>query len=90
MPEFDDNQVECMKRIDELRTRLNDRGYQFIDAGPLNKIEQAASNFEEYINRLKGNRLRIKPKPFYRARFPLFLLLLGLLICLLIVWRLYS
>lgn len=88
MPAFEDNQAKCVKRIDELRQRLRDRGYQFIDARPLNDIEKASNKFEEHIERLSSGRLR-EPKRSFRSIYLLCLVLLGLLVCLGCLWRLY-
>lgn len=88
MPVFEDDQAKCIKRIDELRQRLCDRGYQFVDARPLNDIEKASDKFEKHIERISSGRLR-EPKRSFRSLYLLCLVLLGLLVGLGYLWRLY-
>jgi len=39
MPDLDGNEIECAKRINVLRYKLQVRGYRFIDARELTKAE---------------------------------------------------
>jgi hypothetical protein len=81
MYNYDDDQIKCLQRIDELREKLQERGYQFIDARPLSDIEKKSANYAEKIIRMKR-----KPKSIRRRRpyvFGLLSLLCLVALCLL-------
>ena len=90
----DDDRLEVIERIQELRITLADERFEFIDAHPISGaellIERRLIGLRNLRQSVKPKRKTVRKRPVNIDKPVVLLLLFVLLLLLLIVWRLYT
>lgn len=89
MPE-DPDETQVFLRIQALRTELDSRGYQFLDARPMTSVELRLHTLQEKKKRRKKAQVQVSYQENRNSRFHVFLAIFLLLAALAILWHLYA
>jgi len=90
VPMPDASEIEMFQRIQDLREKLQERGYQFMEARPLTKEELSMDAMARGLAKKRDERLEITENPTSGWLSLVCVPLAILLFLLLVLWRLHT